>query len=51
MREFLKQQMTAFEPEAVQSMVDAYDQAWAILATSDGMNDGNREKSALRWPS
>ena len=46
-REFLKQQTTAFDPKADQSMIDAYDQAWAILATSDGVNDGNREKKRV----
>lgn len=46
MRNFLKRSSPAFTPEALQVVVQAYDDAWAVVEHYDGITAENRE--ALR---
>jgi len=37
----------AFDPESLQSVLRAFDEAWAIVARYDGVNDANREQTRM----
>jgi hypothetical protein len=47
MRVFLKSDHPAFDPEAVLFLVDAFNDAWAIVRESGGVTDDNAEAARL----
>jgi hypothetical protein len=47
MRDFLASQSSAFTPEDVQLLVDAFDDAWALVKRYDGITDDNRDAMRL----
>lgn len=47
MRVFLKGEHPAFDPEAVLFLVDAFNDAWAIVRESGGVSDDNAEAARL----
>jgi hypothetical protein len=48
MRDFLARQGLAFSPDDLQTLVEVFDDAWAVVQRYDGLTDGNRD--AMRLP-
>jgi hypothetical protein len=46
LRDFLKRASPAFTPEALHIVLQAFDDAWAVVERYDGITDSNRQ--ALR---
>jgi hypothetical protein len=43
MRNLIKSENLTFTPEALQLVLQAFDEAWAIVERHDGVNDDNRD--------